>query len=309
MIITITLNPALDKFIQLDTLNLGELNRYNELRVQAGGKGINVARILHTLKKDVLAMSIFGGHNGMRMQEIMDKEGIPFDITPTNFYTRENIKLLEDDGRETEVNQRGQLDHNSYSRFKKSLKKNLKKAKILILAGSVPKGISSDIYQELILLAKSYDVKTILDTSGSPLKLGIGSNPFLIKPNLFELSNLIGKNLTSTADVFQAMRIILNKGIENIIVSAGEQGAFFANKEKCYQIVPPEIKIPNTTVGAGDSMVAGLAIAIDEGYDFLQMARFVTSIATLYVSGKEINQENIDEIKDMLEIVEGEHLK
>ncbi len=305
MIITITLNPALDKFIQLDTLNLGELNRYNELRVQAGGKGINVARVLHTLKKDVLAMSILGGHSGMRMQEIMDKEGIPFDITSTNFNTRENIKLVEDDGRETEVNQRGQLDHNSYSRFKKSLKKNLKKAKILILAGSVPKGISSDIYQELILLAKSYDVKTILDTSGSPLKMGIESNPFLIKPNLFELSNLIGENLTSTSDVFQAMRIILNKGIENIIVSAGEQGAFFANKEKCYQLVPPEIKIPDTTVGAGDSMVAGLAIAIDEDYNFLQMARFVTSIATLYVSGKEINQENIDEIKDMLEIVEG----
>ncbi len=309
MIITVTLNPALDKFIHLDKMNLGELNRFNEVRVQAGGKGINVARVLHTLKKDVLAMSILGGHSGMRMQEIMDEEGIPFDITPTNFNTRENIKLVEADGRETEINQLGQLGHNNYLEFKEALKVNLKKAKILILAGSIPAGISPDIYQELIQLAEKYHVKTILDTSGGPLRLGIESNPYLIKPNLFELSNLIGKRLTSMSDVYQAIQTILNRGVENIIVSLGEQGAFYANKENCYQIVPPEIKIPDTTVGAGDSMVAGLAVAIDNDFEFLQMARFVTSIATLYVSGKEINQVNIDEIKDRLEIVEGECLK
>ncbi|MFP4016046.1 MAG: 1-phosphofructokinase family hexose kinase [Halanaerobiales bacterium] len=308
MIITVTLNPALDVIIQLDTLNIGELNRFEEVSVRAGGKGINVARVLNTLKKDLLAMGIMGGHTGKRMQEIMEEEGIRFDITPTVFNTRENIKIVETDGRETEVNQNGQVSMTSYLRFKESLRKQLEDANILILSGSIPEGLSPDIYQELILLAKEYDVKTILDTSGDPLRRGIESKPYIIKPNLVELSNLIGRRLSSMSDVYQSIQTILDKGVENIIVSVGEQGAFYANKEYCYQIVPPEINVADTTVGAGDSMVAGLAIAIEEGYDFLQMAKYVTSIATLYVSGRSINNQNIAEMKEILEVLEGEQL-
>ncbi|MFP4662526.1 MAG: 1-phosphofructokinase family hexose kinase [Halanaerobiales bacterium] len=306
MIITVTLNPALDMIIQLDKLNVGELNRFDEVSVRAGGKGINVARVLSVLKKDLLAMSIMGGHTGKRMQEIMDEEGINFDITPTAFNTRENIKIVEGDGQETEVNQYGQVSMTSYLRFKESLRKQLEDASILILSGSIPDGLSPDIYQELILLANEYGVKTILDTSGEPLRLGIESKPYIIKPNLVELSDLIGRRLNSMSDVYQAMQTILAKGVENIIVSVGEQGAFYANKEDCYQVVPPEIRVADTTVGAGDSMVAGLAIAIEEGYDFLQMAKYVTSIATLYVSGRDITDQNIAEMKEILEVLEGE---
>lgn len=309
MIITVTLNPALDKFIQLDKLKVGELNRYKKTVVRAGGKGINVARVLNILKREVLAMTILGGSTGKRIKKLMKEENIPFDIILTEINTRENIKLIEESKRETEVNQKGHIDYKSFFEFKELLKKRLKRATILILAGSVPEGLSPEIYQELINLAKEHDVKTILDTSGVPLRSGIECRPYLIKPNIFELGDLIGKDLSSISDVYDSMKTLLNKGVETIVVSLGEQGALYANKEECYQIIPPEVNIPYSTVGAGDSMVAGLASAIDKGYNLRDMAKYVTSIATLYVSGNEITEEHIRNMKDRLEMVEGEHLK
>lgn len=309
MVITVTLNPALDKFINLDRIDIGQLNRCREISVRAGGKGINVARILNILKRDTLAMSILGGNTGKMIQELMDDEGIKYNISKTYFNTRENIKLAEKNGRETEINQQGQVDTVSFSEFKSSLEKHLENASILVLAGSVPAGLPDDIYQDLILLAKKFDVKTILDTSGHPLSAGIKSKPFLIKPNLIELSELAGKKLNSVSDIYQAIQGLLDKGIENVVVSVGEQGALYANNEYCYQIIPPAVTIPNTTVGAGDSMVAALAVSIQEGYEFLDMAKFVTALATLYVSGQEISKLNIAEMIDRLEIMEGERLK
>lgn len=305
MIITVTLNPALDRIIYLESFSPGKLNRCEKVVVRAGGKGINTARVLKTLGVEVEALGILGAYTGNKVRGLLEEEGIFSDLISSSYISRENIKIVEENGRETEINQTGEADYKSYQELKCKLEEKLENAELLILSGSLPIGLPTDIYQELILTAHAYDVKTILDSSGLPFRQGVESKPFLIKPNITELSELMGVNFDKSTDIFQVAVELIKKGIENVVISAGAEGAIFVNKFEAYQIIPPFISIAETTVGAGDSMVAGLASAIINKFDFLEMAKYSTAIASLYVSGMEISEYQINMMKNRLKVVEG----
>ncbi|HHU92652.1 MAG TPA: 1-phosphofructokinase family hexose kinase [Halanaerobiaceae bacterium] len=306
MIITVTLNPALDKIIYLDQLHPGRLNRSSQVAVRAGGKGINVARILKALGSEVLAMGLVGGYIGERLEEIIHQEGLPASLIATKYISRENIKLIEKNKRETEINQEGKVDQESFLVFKEKLREKLPGADLLILSGSLPHGLSLEAYQELIELANEYKVKTILDSSGLPFEYALESRPYLIKPNINELSELAGEKLSFVPDVQRVVRKLLQKGIKNIIVSLGKKGAYLANGEESYLIIAPDIRVADTTVGAGDSMVAGLALALERGYRFLEMGKYATALATLYVSGEKLTESNIEKMINRLEVMDGD---
>ncbi|MFW6306890.1 MAG: 1-phosphofructokinase family hexose kinase, partial [Bacillota bacterium] len=211
----------------------------------------------------------------------------------------------EKSGRETEINQFGQLDRENYDKLVNVLIKQLEKADILVLAGSVPDGLSKDIYSELLTLSRKHKVKTILDTSGKALKEGIKGKPFLIKPNLKELEELSERKLNDIAEIKKAVKKLINLGLENIVVSLGEKGAVFASKDQLYHVIPPQVKMADTTVGAGDTMVAGISIALKEKFTFQKMASYATSLATLFVSGVPITENHIKRIERELKIIDG----
>jgi len=305
MIITVTLNPALDRIIYLESFSPGKLNRCEKVVVRAGGKGINTARVLKTLGVEVEAFGILGAYTGDKLRDLLAEEGISSELTSSSYISRENIKIVEENGRETEINQKGEADYKSYQELKCKLEEKLEIAELLILSGSLPIGLPTDIYEKLILTAREYDVKTVLDSSGLPFRQGLEGKPFLIKPNITELSELMGLDFDKSTDIFQAAVELIKKGIENVVISTGVEGAIFVNQFEAYQIIPPLISITETTVGAGDSMVAGLASAIINKLDFLEMAKYSTAVASLYVSGEEISESQINMMKNRLKVVEG----
>lgn len=306
MIITVTLNPALDKVIYLEKLRSGRLNRSSKVTVRAGGKGINVARILHTMGEEVLAMGLIGGYIGERLGELIREEGLPACLTSSRYISRENIKIIEENKRETEINQEGKVDQESFLNFKEELKEKLPGASLLILSGSLPRGLPLDTYQELVSLANDYNVPAILDSSGLPFKYALESGPYLIKPNINELNELAGEKVSFVPDVQRIVKRLLQKGIKNVVVSMGKKGAYLANGKESYLIIAPEIRIADTTVGAGDTMVAGLAIALQRGYGFLEMGKYATALATLYVSGEKLTEANLEKMIERLEVMDGD---
>ncbi|NLJ83953.1 MAG: 1-phosphofructokinase family hexose kinase [Halanaerobiaceae bacterium] len=306
MIITVTLNPALDKMIYLKELRCGRLNRSSRVTVRAGGKGINVARILHGMGEKVLAMGIAGGYIGERLEELLREEGLPARLTGSRYISRENIKIIEENKRETEINQEGKVDPESFQNFKEELEERLPEASLLILSGSLPQGLPVDTYRELLSLANGHDVPVILDSSGPPFKYALESRPYLIKPNINELSELAGEKVRFVPDVQRVVKRLLEVGIKNIVVSMGRKGAYLANGEESYLIIAPDIMIADTTVGAGDTMVAGLAIARQRGYGLLEMGKYATALATLYVSGDKMTEENIEKMLARLEVMDGD---
>lgn len=296
MIITVTLNPALDRIVQLENFKPGKLNRTDYTTIKAGGKGINVARVVKNLGKDVIAMCLLGGYTGNWIKEILKKEEVPLDITDIKSPTRENIKIVDKKARrETEINSTTCVSVEEYRNFKKSLIKLLPEAELLIMAGSVPSGIANNIYRQLLSLAGEYNVKTILDTSGVLLKEALAGEklPFLIKPNIHELKELLDYNIDSMDDIIKATSMLLNRGLKNVVVSLGSEGALFINSNKRLLIQPPEIEIGSTTVGAGDAMVGGLVKGILEGLSFEEMARYSAAVATSYVKTGDITEKNI----------------
>ncbi|MEJ6949526.1 1-phosphofructokinase [Natronospora cellulosivora (SeqCode)] len=308
MITTVTLNPALDKIIKLPILDIGQLNRADKAIERAGGKGINVARIVHKLGREVQAISLLGGYTGKHLENILREEKIPINISWINEKTRENIKIVEEDGRETEINQKGSISIEDYSNFLKIFKKELKRSKILVLAGSLPQGLSPDAYSQLISLAKKENVKTILDTSGQALELGIKSQPYLIKPNIEELRVLMNKELKQISDIIIAANDLIDQGINTVVISLGEKGALYIQKDEYYHTLPPKLEIFESTVGAGDSMVGALSIAINEEFSFQEMSKFATNVASLFISGKTINQNNLNKMKDNIKLIDGVEL-
>ncbi|MGV9199786.1 MAG: 1-phosphofructokinase family hexose kinase, partial [Promethearchaeia archaeon] len=193
MIYTVTLNPAVDRTIELDHIKLGGLNRVKSTRLDASGKGINVSRVIHSLGGESIALGFLGGKNGLFIYEKIQELGIREAFIRIQNSTRMNIKVLENETKQvTEFNEKGPvIKDNEINELKRLLKENVKNEDFIIFSGSVPKNIPDSIYRELIQLLPR-EVKTILDSDGPLLKEGIKASPFLIKTNLGEFCRLTG---------------------------------------------------------------------------------------------------------------------
>jgi len=309
MIITVTLNPAIDKTLKVDKLKPGELNRVREVDIIAGGKGINVARVVHQLGEPVVAMGFLGGDTGQQIDRFLEKEGLARNFTWTEYPTRVNMKILENDDRETEVNEPGRVLPQDFQVLKNSLKVQLKEASLLILSGSLPQGVPEDAYNQLMKLANQNNVSVILDTAGKSLKLGLREKPYLIKPNLHEVELLMDKRIDSTAGIYNAVDYFIGKGVRIIVISMGSQGAVFADRDELIWVKVPEVEVSQTTVGAGDSMVAGLAIKLLRKSSLEEMARFATALATTYVKTGRRDKIELAGIKEIESQLTLEYLK
>ena len=294
MILTVTLNPALDKIIILDNLKVGKLNRVKETTVLAGGKGINVSEVLTELKVENKAVGIVGGNNGRTITSMLENRGVNSDFIWSDFETRQNLKIKEkESNRETEINEAGRVSQENVNDFIASFEKSVKKNKTFVLSGSLPAGVDKDIYAVLIEKAKEKEARVILDSSGEEFKLALKKAPYLVKPNLEELENLLGRKINSNDDLKKGAKYLLDQGVSIVMISLGEKGAFIASESEGYRIYTPQVKVSQTTVGAGDTMVAGLAAEIDNDQNLKETGIFAAALATAYVESGSISK--IDE--------------
>lgn len=251
MIYTITLNPALDYDIYVDNFKTNELNLSKKNKFRVGGKGINVSIMLKNLGIDSIALGFIGGFTGDYILSELNRLNISNDLIKINDVTRINIKL-NDNNKETEIaGISPKIDEKSLDKLYEKIKL-LNSNDLLILSGSINKNLDICLYKEI---SKNTKAKVILDTRGENLLDNIYNN-LLIKPNIKELEIMFGKKIESEDELFNLCKLLFNKGVENIIVSLGGDGAYLVTKDSMYKASVPKGEVINT-IGAGDSMVAG----------------------------------------------------
>lgn len=261
MIYTLTLNPALDYDIYMDSFQEGDLNLSKEVNIRAGGKGINVSKLLANLGIKSKALGYTAGFTGDFIKKNLYDEGIESDFVELDGITRINVKI-NNNSKETEIaGLSPKITKEAEGKLIEKISK-LQKDDILILSGSIPGSIERNIYKKLAEMLPE-GTKIVLDTRGNLLKENLNGN-FLIKPNIAELEEMFETKLSTTADIIKKCAYFLERNVKNVIVSMGDKGALLVNKEGAYLAGAPEGELINS-VGAGDSVVAGFIAGIETG--------------------------------------------
>lgn len=267
MILTVTLNPAVDISYPLDTLVIDDVNRVTQVSKTAGGKGLNVSRVLHLMNQELLATGIVGGHIGNFIKQKLDEDHIQHAFFEIKQESRNAIAILHDGGQQTEILEAGptisQADSQAYLAFYETL---LPRVNTVTLSGSLPGGLSNDYYAKMVTMARDAGVNTILDTSGVSLAASLAApvKPTLIKPNETEIAQLIGHSVdvNHLAAIKHSLQEAVFEDVEWLVVSLGAAGAFAKHNNRFYRVTIPKIHVENP-VGSGDATLAGLAMGID----------------------------------------------
>ena len=277
MIITVTLNPTIDKTVTVERLSSHDPIRTKGSTNVVGGKGINVSRVIKLLGGRTLASGFLGGVSGEWIKrQLSECERIPHDFVKIKGESRTNITILEDyNGKEIHLVEPGpSVSNKEIERLIKKLKKLIRKAEFIVFSGSIPPNVPPDIYAQLIRTVKKEknDIVTALDTSGEPLKLGFKEKPSIMKPNGEEAEYLTGEKIDSLKEACGALRFFLKNGILFPIISLSTQGIVAFYQGKAYEAIPPKIK-PLCTVGSGDSLLGGIIFGLQKRKEIEEILR------------------------------------
>jgi 6-phosphofructokinase 2 len=265
MVYTITLNPALDRTLRVEKIQPDESNRIEKEQRYAGGKGIDVSRVLTTLGISNRALGFAGGFAGDELEGRLLNEGISYDFVRISGETRTNIIVNDmSTGMQTIFSASGP-EIKPYELMKIILKvEKLEKPNIVTISGSLPPGVHPEIYRKIIEIAKNKEAKVILDTDGDALKIGIQGLPDIIKPNVHELSRLVDMRLITVDEIIRAAQSVHKQGVRIVLVSMGAKGILLFSRKERYLASPPKVRVKNT-IGAGDSAVAGFVYGLVMG--------------------------------------------
>ena len=300
MITTVTLNPCIDRTLTVENMKTGGTNRVISVRDDIGGKGINVAIALKHLGISDKCIGINYSENWKNVEHFLSKQKVAYKFTLCSGSMRVNTKVFDAaEETMTEFNEKGNpVGLDTLQCFMETFDDALNSSELFVFSGSVPPGIPADIYKRMIEKAARFSVPTVLDTSGELLREGIKASPFILKPNLNELSEAAGRELASRQDIIDAAEGLVSSGISYVCVSLGENGAILAGKDGTYEAEPMEIEIRGIQ-GAGDSMVAGICMALIEKKGPEDMLRYGTAAAaaTMLLDGTQMcSREDFDRL-------------
>lgn len=261
MVLTVSLNPAVDRNCRLKKLEPGEVNRLDSVESVAGGKAVNVTKVLRQFRIPVAAVGFLGGRTGELIEETLEEMGVECHFTAVDGETRTNVNLLAADGRVTELLDPGPvITEKGLREFLKQFTGCMENCEMTVLSGSLPAGVPTDIYKSLVRLCRMAGRPVILDASGEALKKGIEAGPDLVKPNRRELETLAGRKLENREELEAAARGLLNYGIKKVIVSLGSEGILGVTPSETVWKPAKKVQVVNT-VGCGDTVVASLCMS------------------------------------------------
>ncbi|HEC98528.1 MAG TPA: 1-phosphofructokinase [Nitrospirae bacterium] len=265
MIYTITLNPAMDRTLWVEKIRSDDSNRIAREQRYAGGKGIDVSRVLTILGVVNKALGLVGGFAGEELEGRLLNEGIACDFIRIPGETRTNIVVNEaSTGNQTVFNARGpEIRPYEVMQMVHKVEK-VENPEIVVVSGSLPPGVNPEIYRKIIEIFRGRGAMVILDTDGDALRVGINGLPNVIKPNIHELGRLVGKELQKKDEIINAANSVLQQGIGSVLVSMGAEGILLIAEKEQYLASPPKVKVENT-IGAGDSAVAGFIYGLSNG--------------------------------------------
>lgn len=305
MIITVTLNPSVDINYKLDTLKTDTTNRVTNVTKTAGGKGINVTRILRQLNENTTATGFTGGPLGEFIQENITAIGATAAFTQTNGQTRNCIAIIHD-GKQTEILEPGPtITDTDLEKFIVTFKKQMNQAKVIAISGSLPAGLPNTFYNTVIETCNEAHIPVILDTSGPALEAAIkDAAPYVIKPNEEELAALIGDKTETTEQIVTALRDDTFAHIPWIFVTRGAKGAIVKVENTIYVANIPTVEVINP-VGSGDATVAGIAAGIKQGLNPEETIKQALTMGTLNAMEEKtghINPANIKTIQEQITV-------
>jgi len=303
-IITITFNPAIDKSTTVPQLIAEKKLHCTYPVYEPGGGGINVARAIKRLGGNATAIYLEGGYSGKIFTELLRKEKI--DIIPirTIGVTRENLVV-----KEVSTNKQFRFgmpgDNVSEKAWKNCIKalSEIDDVNYIVVSGSLPTGVPEDIFVNIASVARSKNARLIVDTSGIALNHAVEAGTYLIKPNLKELALLVGKDSLTIEEVEKASKEIINKHqCEIVITSLGAKGAMLTTKENSIRIIPPKMNI-QSTVGAGDSMLAGIVLSLSNNKSVIEAAQYGVACGTAATMNQGTELCHFDDVKKLFQII------
>lgn len=281
-VLTVSLNAAIDLTYLADNFGVGKINLVSEVSRCAGGKANNVARVLASLGVPVIATGFAGGPSGQFIQMDLQSRGIRTEYVPAEGENRTCTAVVDPVGKTlTEVRERGPLRSGTeIDRFRLQFRRLVPQCAMVILSGSLPPGLPPDFYGQLVSDAyQTAQVRTIVDASGAALKSALPANPYMIKPNLDELEEWVGAQLSGEAEILAAADRLLEAGALVATVSLGAKGLLLVAPEGAWRALPPPVEAINT-VGSGDSLVAGFAAGIARGLGAEEILRLAVGCGT-----------------------------
>ena len=307
MILTVSLNPCIDRTIEIEKFLYGGTNKVLKTREDISGKGINVSIALQNLGVSNKATGFSFSEDEARLRRFFESIHCPYHFHTVQGSLRVNVKIFDTEKRVmSEFNDKGQeVTEADVAAFFSLMEKEWEGTDILVVDGSVPPGVPRSIYKELILLAKEKGIKTVLDATGDLLALALEAQPYFVKPNREELEAFYGKAFKDTKEMISFGKSLLQKGIHYLCISLGEEGALFLTAEKCYQAKPVKILVQGVQ-GAGDSMVAGACLAMKKGLSDEDIFRYAVACATgslLHPGTQLCEKEDLEAMLQKVEII------
>lgn len=272
MITSVCLNPSFDKTVEVDAMTVGEVNRIRSMRLDMGGKGVNVAVVARRLGLEAQCVGCMGEQGSQQFTALLDAEGLPHRFLTVPGAVRTNLKIVSRDGKGvTELNEPGApLSQEDLEKFFCLAQEAAARSDYVVLTGSLPPGCPEGAYGQLIRALA--DTHCILDAGGAVLRLGAEAGPFLIKPNLAELEHALGAQLRTLRAIRDAALIFLRKGVGHVVVSMGAMGAMYVSQART--LYAPALKVEaRSTVGAGDAMVGGMLLGLQQEEDMAHAFR------------------------------------
>lgn len=296
MIITVTLNPALDKTVILPGFAVNTVNRVSATRLDPGGKGINVSKVVKALGGKTLALGVLGGAAGGYIQAAMDKMELPNDMVLTGEITRTNLKIIDPLLQtNTDINEPGgPVSEETLDAVWHKLTKAVKPGDTVVLAGKNPPGMPDSRLADWVTRLHGMKVYTCVDTVGEPMQQAIAAQPDIIKPNREELAEIAGRRMVTDDDVLTAARELVDRGVGLVTASLGADGAIFVTRNQAFRGYAPKVSVVSV-VGAGDAMMAALTHYSAAGCSLEETARrsIAVSVASVMCSGSEAPELNM----------------
>jgi 1-phosphofructokinase family hexose kinase len=307
VILTVTLNSVVDKTYIVSNFRLDRVNQVKEIRMVPGGKGINVGRVYQELGGKALLTGFYGGNNGNYIRDHTMAESLVSDFVKTEGESRICVKVVDPVQKtQTDINEPGpEVSTDEIDRFKLKFESLVGGMEYVVLSGSTPPGVPDNIYQELIDIARHYGVRCLLDASGDQLTCGIKALPYIVKPNIHELSVVMGKQIATVEEAANAAKELNDSGIEIVIVTFGRDGAIAVTADGVWRSRPPAIQFVSA-VGSGDAFAAAFLYSIGEGGTIQEALKLGTGAgsanATTFGSGF-CSREDILKYSEQTEIV------
>lgn len=301
MILTITLNPSVDHALFVDQLKPNDTNRVRRTERDAGGKGVNVARVAAELGADVLSTGFLGGGPGAYVRSVLSAQGVKHDFVEISGETRINFSVEDDSALPpTTFNEPGPaISASSFEQLRSHVRTMSKSASWVCLGGSLPPGVPQDAFKTLIQDCRQCSCRIVLDADGEPLRLGLEAGPDFVKPNSREAGRLLGKVLERQEHFMEATRHCLDRLYPQdpfVVISRGAEGAILATPTRTWLGHSPEVKV-QSTVGSGDSLIGGMLWALEQGKSLEEAFRWglAAGAATATTNGSEIARRPIVE--------------